>query len=375
MKRLFPVLIALIITGCGTSQADVTPKTSTENTEVSTEVSTESTEVSTESTEVSTNTSTETIVENDPEVALMVNKAFLMASDYERTLETDTSKKIKGSTKVGDQYNVKSLRMFFMSGREAIVQGSGDKIMNYAAYPLKMDPIDIIDSEDFSGLKKEGDVITGNYIGEALPQGEVTLTLKDGILSEAKGEGFKLSTDFNTFPKEWLSDDDTFTVYEGSPEMLTLTGTSTYKFDNAEEIVELGKNYSACTDEGNGVTFHLTYDKYKNGVDEELEKSGINAPNYVDPETLTLDDIYISKLFRYGDMKGHTLGDVGEIMYSLRQFQLSQNDSILNKKRSSDKWFSVGSDTEGLPRWYFELVYGDFEERQETQKLFDESGF
>ena len=82
--------------------------------------------------------------------------------------------------------------------------------------------------------------------------------------------------------------------------------------------------------------------------------------------------MFVSPLIRYGDIEGHTLGDLSETMRRLRQYQVKENPSTENKKRSSDKWFTIGSDTNGLPRWYYDAVYGDYETRQQNEAEWEE---
>jgi hypothetical protein len=194
------------------------------------------------------------------------------------------------------------------------------------------------------------------------------MTIENGILKELSADGISLTTDLNSFPTDWLSDYDLFHISEGNEALLDKSGEASFDFEAAgsEQIIMWAADDTTLTDDGNGVTFRLTYDhptRTEGPTTWELK---------LDASELTLDDIYIDPVFNYGEMKDHTLGEVGDIMKRLREYQLKVNDSVQNKKQASDKWFTIGLDTMGMPRWYYELRYGTYEERQEDAQEFSE---
>lgn len=380
-NKILLILIALTLTGCGATVAtqetqENAVQQSAENTARETAVSTTTT------TQEPSESTTPKSTENDPVAAEMVDRAFRLASGYNRTLnitkdgETE-SVTIEGNKNDGDVHYDKVLRIEFDNPHKVDASGSDPEFRDYGAYaidPGVLDTLDLIDSSCFTGLKASGDTVTGK--ASLFDQGELdcTMVIEDGVLKNLKATGDGVTAELTTGDYvNAISDEDTFTIYEGGDGIFPTTDKATFDFEGmgADALIEAAYNHEPLKDEGTGMTFCLTYDIYKNGSNPELTGHGVNAPNYVDISELTLDDIYVNPCIRYEYTKGHTLGDLESIMKRLRQYQLKMNDSTENKKRASDKWFTTGSND--LPRWYYELVYGDYETREQQSKDFWES--
>lgn len=346
MKRYLPLLLTLALTGCA--------QTTTGAQEVAQETPVEAQD---NVQEVQEAQETEA---NDPDAAEMVSRGFLLASDYGRMLTVNGSTDvIKGSYRAGNNYYAKSLRACLTNMSE--VNGNGGYHLDGMAEPMDLKPADLLWADDFTGLKVGGNTVTGTLKAGVLTDNSVpvTITFNSGVVEKMEGEGIKMETDLDSFPTDWLSDDDTFTYYYGSDDMLKTTRDHAYDFSSLgeDEILRLGKEYGRVSD---GLVFHLTYDIYMNGYDEEIG-GGVSRPAYVDTDTLTLNDIHVSPMLRYGDVKGYTLGDIGLEMKALSEYQLKQDPSAENKRRASDKWYKSGAGTYGLPRWYHDLVFGEME--------------
>ena len=373
MKKYIAILLALALTGCGAagSGTEIAPNADQNSTPMQEEETTAV--VSEEATEAENGAAAE---DNDPKAATIVDMAFRRASAYERTLVVNgESRTIKGSyhddgyrgLHDSRSYYDKPMRLVLTEG-QIMTDSNKNEFYEYTAYAIDgLDPIDLMSSKDFTGLNGAGNVITGytDAFGENI---ECTMTIENGILMELSADGISLTTDLDSFPSEWLSDRDLFHISEGNEYLLDKSGEAAFDFEAAgtEQIIKWAAEDTTLKDEGNGVTFRLTYDhptRTEGPTTWELK---------LDETELTLDDIYIDPVFNYGEMKDHTLGEVGDIMKNLREYQLKMNDSTQNKKQASDKWFVIGNDTNGLPRWYYELRYGTYEERQEESQDFAE---
>ena len=320
-RKILILTMAVLLTGCGQVEAKQVSKAETQETSAQ---------------ETPEEGSTQESTENDPAAALVVNKGFLIASDYDRTLTVgDETRTIKGSWTVGNPLSDSAV--FYAKGLRAEINNATrtkNDTLDYSAYPTDLDPVDVLNADDFKGLKMEGDTITGQ-LSSSFAEGPCTIILDPatGAVKEMTADGLKLETDLDSFPEDWLDDSSTFTYYGGSDDMLITTMDHAYDFESLgeERILELAKEYGEIKD--GDLTFHLMCNPY------------VEEP--------TLDDVYISPLLKYGDIKGHTLGDLGLEAKALQEYKAKVNPDNLR----DFTYYKAG--TYGLPEWYYDAASQD----------------
>ena len=135
---------------------------------------------------------------------------------------------------------------------------------------------------------------------------------------------------------------------EGSDELMKTTGESTYDFSSLGEdtILQWAREGKGDTDT-NGFKFRFTYT-------DLIQEVGCE---YIDPDTITIEDVYIDPFLYYGDFK--TLGDVNKTVRRFNEWKYSVTGSDEDKKMTREKHYKAYDRTDGLPEWYYDHFYND----------------